>query len=162
MAAHGVNYHLYADDTQIYMPITDITADKIKISNIMSDIKLWMHERKLKLNEGKTEVILINGPYNPGALIPYNNVGFVNDLPPSETVRDLGLVFDSKLSFTNHFNSIIKACNYQLRRLSLITKYLDTPSATALIHAFITSRVDYCNSLFLIYLKKIFLVCKVF
>ena len=154
MAAHEVNYHLYADDTQIYMPITDIAADKIKISNIMSDIKLWMHERKLKLNEGKTEVILINGPFNTDAMIPHNNIDFVNNSPPSETVRDLGLVFDSKLSFANHFNSIIKACNYQLRRLSLITKYLDKPSAIALVHAFVTSRVDYCNSLFVNLPKK--------
>lgn len=154
MAAHGVNYHLYADDTQIYIPISDITASKSKINSIMSDIKLWMNERKLKLNEGKTEVILICGPVNTDFLSQSNNLNFINDTSPSKTVRDLGLVFDSKLSFKSHFNSIIKTCNYQLRRLSSIVKYLDKHCATTLIHAFITSRVDYCNSLFVNLPKK--------
>ena len=62
--AHGVNYHFYAADSQIYMPITDITLTQSKLSTIMSDIKLWMLEWKLKVNEGKTEIIVNNGPLN--------------------------------------------------------------------------------------------------
>lgn len=154
MAAHGVNYHLYADDTQIYLPISDITSCRLKITCIMSDIKLWMLERKLKLNEGKTEVILINGTLNSNLIAKPDNFNIIKDHSPSNSVRDLGFVIDSKLSFKDHFNFIIKSCNYQLRRLSSIIKYLDIQSATTVMHAFITSRVDYCNSLFVNLPKK--------
>ena len=146
--AHGVNYHFYADDSQIYMPITNIASTKTKLTNIMSDIKLWMHERKLKLNEGKTEIIVINGPFNSETFAQSNNTDFINGIFPASSTRDLGLIIDNKLSFKNHFNSVIKTCNFQLRRLSSIIKYLNTETSKTLVHAFITSRVDYCNSLF--------------
>lgn len=154
MSAHDVRYHLYADDTQIYMPITNVASTKSKITNIISDIKLWMHERKLKLNEGKTEVILIKGPLNNEISIDSEKTDFIKDILPSNSVRDLGLILDSKLSFKSHINSVIKTCNFQLRRLSCIMKYLNKETATTLIHAFITSRVDYCNSLFINLPKK--------
>jgi len=148
LEAHGVNYHFYADDTQIYMPISDVPSAKNKVANIMNDIKLWMHERKLKLNEGKTEVIVINGPLNNANYIHMDDTEFIKDITPSNNVRNLGLIIDNKLSLKNHFNSVIKSCNFQLRKLSLIIKYLNKNVATTLVHAFITSRVDYCNSLF--------------
>jgi len=146
--AHGVKYHFYADDTQIYMPISNITSAQSKVTNIMNDIKLWMHERKLKLNEGKTEIIIINGPLNNDTSVQAKSTTFIQDIRPANHVRDLGLILDEKLSFKNHFNSVIKSCNYQLRKLSSIVKYLNINAAKTLVHAFITSRVDYCNSLF--------------
>ena len=146
--AHGVSYHFYADDSQIYMPVSNIASTQAKVNDIMSDIKLWMLERKLKLNEGKTEIIVINGPLNNELSVESKNTNFINEILPSSSTRDLGLILDSKLSFKNHFNSIIKTCNFQLRRLSSIMKYLTKEAATTLVHAFITSRIDYCNSLF--------------
>ena len=106
-----------------------------------------MQERKLKLNEGKTEIIVINGPLNNETTVQSNNTNFINGILPTSSTRDLGLIIDNKLSFKNHFNSVIKTCNFQLRRLSSIMKYLNTSTAKTLVHAFITSRVDYCNSL---------------
>ena len=152
--AHGVSYHFYADDSQIYMPITNITSTQSKINTIMSDIKLWMLERKLKLNEGKTEIIVINGPLKNELSVEAKNTNFINDISSSNNTRDLGLIIDNKLSFRNHFNSIIKVCNFQLRRLSSIIKYLNKNTAVTLVHAFITSRIDYCNSLFVNLPKK--------
>jgi hypothetical protein len=148
LEAHGINYHLYADDSQFYIPISNLDLSREKIASVLSDIRLCMHERKLKLNEGKTEVILINGGLNHPALQPKDiNLGI--DVLPKNTVKNLGVIFDSKLSFIDHFNSIVKTCNFHMRRLSSIIKYLDKASATTLMHAFITSRIDYCNSLFI-------------
>ena len=150
MEAHGLNYHLYADDTQIYMPVINISSSKTIINSILKDIKVWMHQRKLKLNENKTEVFLINGPSKNN----FSDVEFIDNIKTVDSVKNLGVVFYSKLNFNNHFNHIVKSCNFYLRRLSSIIKYLDKNSAKTLIHAFITSRIDYCNSLFVNLPKK--------
>ena len=153
MEAHGVKYHLYADDTQIYMPITDINSSKLKISLIINDVKIWMHDRKLKLNENKTEVFLIKGPIN-NELTNSENIQFIDNVKTVDSVKNLGVIFDSKLNFHDHFNHIVKTCNFHLRKLSSIAKYLDKNSKKTLIHAFVTSRIDYCNSLFVNLPKK--------
>lgn len=155
MKAHGVTYHMYADDTQIYLPVSNLNTSKDKIVSLLSDIKIWMHQRKLKLNEGKTEIILINGGLKSTILAhDFENVNLITDITPSPSVRNLGVFFDSKLTFKEHFNQIIKSCNFHLRRLSSIVKFLDHDSITTLMHAFVTSRVDYCNSLFINLPKK--------
>ena len=58
---HGVSYHFYADDTLVYIMIEGIDEAKNRISLLLSDIKIWMARRKLKLNDGKTEIIFIRG-----------------------------------------------------------------------------------------------------
>ena len=54
-AFHVVDDYFYADDFQIYLPIANIDETKTKIIVFLSDIKTWMRERKLKLNESKTD-----------------------------------------------------------------------------------------------------------
>ena len=61
MSAHGVAYHFYADDTQFYFSVENVEEAKNKIGSLLLDIKMWMAKRKLKLNDGKTEIIVIQG-----------------------------------------------------------------------------------------------------
>lgn len=145
--AHGLDYHVYADDTQIYMPITNINTSKSSIKILLNDIKIWMHNRKLQLNESKTEVFLINGPLKNEVGLS-ESVEFIENIKTVDSVRNLGVILDSKLNFNKHFNHIVKTCNFHLRRFSSVIKFLDKDSVKVLMHAFITSRIDYCNSLF--------------
>ena len=61
LVAHGVDYHFYADDSQLYIQIDNIPDAKERLTLLMSDIKIWMARRRLKLNEGKTEIIIVRG-----------------------------------------------------------------------------------------------------
>ena len=45
----------------LYIRVEDIDEAKHKLSSLMSDLKIWMVRRKLKLNDGKTEIIVIWG-----------------------------------------------------------------------------------------------------
>ena len=61
---HGVTFHLYADDTQLYMcftggNITDYETTMNKLNNEITDIRKWMYLNKLKLNSDKTKVLFI-------------------------------------------------------------------------------------------------------
>ena len=61
LEAHDVSYHFYADDTQIYIEVSDILDVEEIILSLLHDIKIWMLRRKLKLNDGKTEVVIMKG-----------------------------------------------------------------------------------------------------
>ncbi len=65
-------------------------------------------------------------------------------LDSSSSVRNLGVLFDSNLSFHSHVSSI---CNTELCYLKNISKLRPMSNAEMLIHAFMTSRLDYCNAL---------------
>ena len=42
LKAHGVSYHLFADDTQLYINVEDIDEAKHRLSSLLSDLKIWM------------------------------------------------------------------------------------------------------------------------
>ena len=54
---------------------------------------------------------------------------------------------DQHLTMTHHVTAVCAACNYRLYRLSSICHYLTTEATKSAENAFVTSRLDYCNSL---------------
>ena len=65
----------------------------------------------------------------------------------SSTVSDLGALIDSQLSMSDHVASVCRSCYFQLRQLRQISGSLTSDAIMTLVHAFISSRLDYCNSL---------------
>ncbi len=65
----------------------------------------------------------------------------------SASVRNLGVLFDSNLSFDSHVSSICKTAFFHLKNISKLRPMLSMSNAEILIHAFMTSRLDYCNAL---------------
>ena len=54
---------------------------------------------------------------------------------------------DSQLSMADHVAALSRACLFQLRQLRLVWSSLTEESAKTLVHTFVSSRLDYCNSL---------------
>ena len=61
--------------------------------------------------------------------------------------RHFTLYIDEQMSFESQSRSCAKVCYYHLRRIRQIRKYIDDEAVRSLVHAFVTSRLDYCNSL---------------
>ena len=66
----------------------------------------------------------------------------------SESARNIGVIFDSHVSMESHINQVSRLCYFQLRNLSSLRPFLDTQSLEKVVHCFISTRLDYCNSLF--------------
>ena len=70
-----------------------------------------------------------------------------NDITPSDSVRNLGVIFDSDFSFHKHVSDICKSCFYHIRDLRRIRHHIPWFTATTISNALINSHLDYCNSL---------------
>ncbi len=65
----------------------------------------------------------------------------------SSTVKNLGVILDSNLSFENHISNVPKTAFFHLRNIAKLRNMLSVSDAEKLVHAFMTSRLDYCNAL---------------
>ena len=145
---HGINFHCYADDTQLYLSMKPNQTDQlVRLSACIKDLKTWMTLNFLLLNPEKTEVILL-GPKRlrdslADQIITLDNVSIV----PSSTVRNLGVIFDEELSFKAYISQATKTAYFHLRNIAKIRNILPKSDAEKLIHTFVTSRLDYCNAL---------------
>ena len=64
-----------------------------------------------------------------------------------DKIRDLGIHLDPHLCLHLHNSVLIKICVYHLRNIAKIRKFQSFDICQAIVHAFISSRRDYCNSL---------------
>ena len=113
----------------------------------IKDVQNWMCSDKLTMNNGKTEFIIIGTrPQLSKVKINHIRVGDC-EIKPTTSVRNLGTWFDEKFTTATHITKICGAAFYHLHNIRRLRKYLPPDAAMALIHSFITSKVDYCNSL---------------
>ncbi len=105
-------------------------------------------ENRVKLNIDKT-VYFLAAPKNKLDLFPgYSpNSRSLGNLSRIQC-RNLGVLFDSGLTMEHQVKSVAKAAFFHLRLIARIRRFFDQSAAKALVHAFVMSRLDYCNSLF--------------
>ena len=63
-------------------------------------------------------------------------------------ISHLGLVFDSSWNFRKHISQTCRACFYHIRELRRIKKSLSLDLAKQMTVTLVSSKLDYCNSLF--------------
>ncbi len=66
---------------------------------------------------------------------------------PSTKVCNLGVLVDSTFSFNDHIGKVVKTAFFHLCNISRIRSSLSQQDVETVIHAFVTSQLDYCNSL---------------
>ena len=156
------DYHLYADDTQLYISFNndccaDLDEAKLRVERCIEEIDLWMCKNLLKLNQDKTELVVISSKFRNRPNLEYVRVGD-EFIAPNLSVSSLGVNMDNYFCLEQHVKKICSEANYHLRKIPKIRKYLTQDSAQILIHAFISSKLDYCNSL--LYGIPKYLVCR--
>ena len=142
---------VFCDFSQLYVPLSHRNASAAfdKLNRCLQDVKEWMSASKLKLNPDETEFILFGSKKlreRLNACFPIDILG--NPLHPTESVRNLGVWFDSDFSFSKHVQNVCKGCFSQLRDFRNIRQFLTQDAAVSVANAFVSSRLDYCNSLF--------------
>src|SRR6218665_1774075 len=107
-----------------------------------------MFSNRLSLNPSKTQLIWLGIRQQllklDFALLAAHAVSSIYLLT---SVRDLGVTLDNTLSFSAHISNLFRSSFYHLRRLRAVRRSVSMPVFKSMVHAFVCSRIDYCNSL---------------
>ena len=144
---HFPTGYCYADDTQVYISfcpndrLHQLNAGEL-LESCITDIRSWMSNDNLKLNDEKTWRLIIGTPQQlEKIVITHIREGNTNILPVP-VARKLDSWLDASLSMTEHISKICSSSFYYLNNIRRIRKYLSNKSAESLIHAFISIRLD--------------------
>jgi len=142
----SVKHRLYADDAQLLISFSalDFTLNIAHLKTTIDNVSAQISANLLSLNQSKTDFLLIGLPQqlskvsDPTLYMPFNVT-----ITPTNSARNLGVIFDSSLTFLEHISSVSKSCFLSIRNTH------DYSSAQTIATSLIYSTVDYCNSLFL-------------
>ncbi len=140
-----IAYHSYADNTQIYLALSPNDYSPIdSLCQCIDEINSWMCQNFLQLNKEKTEVIAFG---NKDEVLKVNAYLDSRGQTTKNQVRNLGVILETDLSFSSHVKAVTKSAYYHLKNIARIRCFVSNHDLEKLVHAFITSRVDYCNGL---------------
>ena len=147
IAAHGLNCMIYADDTQLYVPLNPKSHehDLSSIELCTKDIMAWCASNGLSCNADKTKAVHISSCYSISEKIDQIRISDTI-ITPTLTARDLGTIVNHHLDLGKHVNNLCKSASFAIKNIGRIRKCLSQSDCERIIHAFITSKLQ-CNPL---------------
>ena len=117
---------------------------------MISDVKAWATANMLRLNDNKTELMLVTSKRSKHLHSLPTSITMGNaQIPFKQSVKNMGFTLDCHLTTNAHVTNIARTCYFELRRLASIRIFLTSTATSTLVSAFVLSRIDYCNSLLL-------------
>ena len=137
-------HHSFADDRQLQMsaPLDRLSELLHSMQSCMSDIKAWATTNMLKLNDNKTELMLVTS----------KRTNHLHNLPSSITigssqihfkksVKNLGFTLVCHLTMNAHESNIARTCYFELRHLASIRRFLTSTATATHVSAIVLSRI---------------------
>ena len=88
-----------------------------QLEDCISDIRMWMVENKLKLNDDKTEVLVLTSKVHMSTHGVSQVLVGGAPIAPTEMVRNLGTMFDQSLTMDAFVKHICEAAYFHLRNI---------------------------------------------
>ena len=95
----------------------------------IDDIKSWMCNNQLKLNEDKTETIVFSTLSLPSDCLPSSVIVGTHQIAFSDKVRNLGFILDSNLTMKQQVIRVGQTADYERKRDSSVRSYLTEDTA---------------------------------
>ena len=146
----GLVVHGYADDHQVMWAFRiefQYHALCYSLPKCLDLVSQYMSSHFLKLNASKSN-LLIFSPQNIRDQVYIDKVYLGNNIfiPVSFDAMNLGVKLDSQLTFSPQISMILTQSYRDISNIGKIRKYLTTNDIKCLVHAFVVSRIDNCNS----------------
>ena len=148
--SHSITHHSFAHDLQLQMsaPHDKISELLHSMQSCISDVKAWATVNMLKLNDNKTELMLVTSKRTKHLHIPSTPITIGNaQITFKQSVKNLGFTLDCHCTMNAHVSNIAWTCYLEQRCLASIHRFLTSTTTATLVSASVLSRIDYCNSL---------------
>jgi len=118
-----------------------------QLTSCVADVDVWMKASRLCLNAQKTQLIWLGSDQQLEKITATDVQLLSADLQVMSTVRDLGVVIDSRLTMADHITAVCRSGYYQLRQLRCVVQSLTPEAAMTLVQCpFFCQHTYYCNS----------------
>ena len=113
--SHSIIHHSFADDLQLQMsaPPDKISELLHSMQSCISDVKAWATANMLKLNDNKTELILVTSKRTKHLHSLPTSITIGNaQIPLKKSVKNLGFTLDCHLIMNAHVSNIAQTCYF--------------------------------------------------
>jgi hypothetical protein len=139
---------IFADETKVFN-----TVKNNILQNDLDRLQSWSEKWNLYFNASKCNVLHM-GRNNPSCKYVLESNGLKVEINKCEQEKDLGVMFDSKLTFDAHIQSCISKANRMLGIIKRTFTYLDKESFLYLYKALVRPHLEYANAILVPKLKR--------
>ena len=146
---HHLDHHMYADNTQhvVYNGFWHSECHHKTAKLCWSYIRVvQIQETAIKSGENRTDLVQIKREFEENCS-SWSELVFWSHHKAVGVVRDLGVFLDSELNMDQHVKTVVRSSFFHLRHLKSVRRILGREVTLGLVSAFVTTRLDYCNSL---------------
>ena len=132
----------YADDISLVIPVyKNETDDAFLVSEEIKHFEHWCNENHMSINFTKSKILNIN--FGRISVTP------ISSLENVSVVKILGLFINDRLTWTDHFNYIVKKLSQRLYVLRILKPVMSHDKLVLVFNAIILSVIDYACPVFL-------------
>ena len=127
--SHDINYHMYADYTQLYTSTTfnNLNETLTKIYKLTTELEIYFNNNYLKFNKLKTDCIILHSKRL--IPLPLTHINIANtEIEIKTNITTLGVILDKHLTLNTQISYIVKQCNNKLYQLKQIKHLLNQSS----------------------------------
>src|SRR6218665_2390170 len=136
--------HFYADDIQLYTtgPRSESVVLQRRVENGVDELAGWMKSNRLLLNPSKTDFLwcATRRRCNQLSTFPLEVCGV--RMPPTGTVRGLGILLEADMQMRGHVRQLISRCFRQLRLIKSCKRSLAFEAAKTAVACFVIPQMD--------------------
>lgn len=158
-AKYGLDVQFYADDSQLYISFhpsrpSELADVRDRTNSCLAEIRCWMLRNFMKLNESKTELLVLGKPKvlrecGLEVTLRFGNLTISPTECKGDNWKSLGVKLDESMSMQRQINSVKQKCSWTMMNIRTISRYLDEGVKMMLVKQLVISKLDYCNSLYM-------------
>jgi hypothetical protein len=132
----------YADDITLVIPVYKRDFDDLCTTSLeVQMFRSWCDNNKMRINHDKTQVMHVNFSNSPMLSL--------RDCDTVTHIKILGLIFNCKLTWSNHFDYIITCISRRLYVLRILRNVLTHDQLIIVYNSIVRSLLDYASPVFL-------------